>query len=302
MRIALAISASDPTGGAGLQADLQVFRSLGVHGCGVLSALTLQDSSKVRKLLPVFPSVVLDQLRVLLGDIQPSAVKIGALASDDVARSVLLGLDDLAPDTPLVLDPVLFASDGSQLLERRAWDSLRALISRCTLVTPNLHEAEQLSGLDLSSKGGNEAAARYFIEELGAQAALIKGGHRDGAPDDLLALRGDLQPGSEPVASSRLESDRGNKPEARLDRTSTGEALGGGRALSPAAIEMHWLEGERVDRGPVHGTGCALSSAIAAGLARGQSLLEAVEQGRHFVVTALRSAEAPGAGSRLLVY
>ena len=271
MRTALAISASDPTGGAGLQADLQVFRSLGVHGCGVLSALTLQDTSKVHRVLPVFPSVVLDQLRVLLRDIQPSAVKIGALASDDVARNVLLGLEDLAANTPLVLDPVLFASDGSQLLERRAWDSLRALIARCTLVTPNLQEAEQLSGLDPSSKTGSEAAARYFIEELGAQAALIKGGHRSGAPDDLLALRSDLQ-------------------------------LGGGQIEGPAAIEMHWLDGERVNRGPVHGTGCALSSAIAAGLARGQSLPDAVEQGRRFVVTALRSAGAPGAGSRLLVY
>jgi hydroxymethylpyrimidine/phosphomethylpyrimidine kinase len=302
MRIALAISASDPTGGAGLQADLQVFRSLGVHGCGVLSALTLQDTSKVHRVLPVFPSVVLDQLRVLLRDIQPSAVKIGALASDDVARSVLLGLEDLAADTPLVLDPVLFASDGSRLLERRAWDSLRALISRCTLVTPNLHEAEQLSGLDLSSKRGSEAAARYFIEELGAQAALIKGGHRSGAPDDLLALRGDLQVGSEPAASRPPESDERDKAEARIDRASEGEAPGGGQAESSAAIEMHWLDGERVDRGPVHGTGCALSSAIAAGLARGQSLLDAVEQGRRFVLTALQSAGAPGAGSRLLVY
>ena len=120
MRTALAISASDPTGGAGLQADLQVFRSFGVHGCGVLSALTLQDSSKVHKLLPVFPSVVLDQLRVLLGDIQPNAVKIGALASDDVVRNVLLGLASLGTDIPIVLDPVLLASDGSALLERRA--------------------------------------------------------------------------------------------------------------------------------------------------------------------------------------
>jgi hydroxymethylpyrimidine/phosphomethylpyrimidine kinase len=286
MRTALAISASDPTGGAGLQADLQVFRSFGVHGCGVLSALTLQDSAKVHKLLPVFPSVVLDQLRVLLGDIQPSAVKIGALASDDVVRNVLLGLTALAADTPIVLDPVLFASDGSRLLERRAWDPLLELVSHCALVTPNLGEAEVLSGLDVSSRRGTEAAARYFIEEFGARAALIKGGHRSGAPDDLLAFRGDLEAGTQRGKPKELRQEtRGDAPDSRR-----------------AQIEMRWLAGERLDGGPVHGTGCALSSAITAGLARGVSLLEAVEQGRRFVTTAMKRAKAPGGGARFLVY
>ena len=289
MRTALAISASDPTGGAGLQADLQVFRSFGVHGCGVLSALTLQDSSKVHKLLPVFPSVVLDQLRVLLGDIQPNAVKIGALASDDVVRNVLLGLASLGTDIPIVLDPVLLASDGSALLERRAWDSLQVLISHCTLVTPNLGEAEALCGIDVSSKSGSEAAARYFIDDLGARAALIKGGHRSGAPDDLLAIRGDLGAGAVRGELSQL-------PEL------PGERQGDGPEPRRAEIEMHWLSGERVDCGPVHGTGCALSSAITAGLARGLSLVAAVEQGRRFVATAMRSAGTPGDGARFLVY
>ena len=81
------------TGGAGVQADLQVFRSLGVHGAGVITALTVQDSGKVHQVLPAFPSVVLDQLRVLLRDICPNAVKIGMLATDDVARNVALGLE-----------------------------------------------------------------------------------------------------------------------------------------------------------------------------------------------------------------
>ena len=95
MRVALSIAGSDPTGGAGLQADLQVFRALGVHGAGVVTALTVQDTQRVHQVLPAFPSVVLEQLRVLLRDVTPDAVKIGMLATDDVARNVELGLNDL---------------------------------------------------------------------------------------------------------------------------------------------------------------------------------------------------------------
>jgi hydroxymethylpyrimidine/phosphomethylpyrimidine kinase len=123
MRIALSIAGSDPTGGAGLQTDLQVFRALGVHGAGVITAITVQDTSNVHEVLPVFPNVVLKQIRTLLADITPDAVKLGMLASDDVARMVELGLRDLgsspADRPPIVIDPVLAASDGTPLLERR---------------------------------------------------------------------------------------------------------------------------------------------------------------------------------------
>jgi hydroxymethylpyrimidine/phosphomethylpyrimidine kinase len=264
MRIALAIAGSDPTGGAGLQLDLQVFRALGVHGAGVVTALTIQDTAKVHEVLPVFPSVVLNQIRRLLEDFVPDAIKIGMLGSDDVLRSVALGLEAIEfrgeALPPLVIDPVLVASDGQPLLERRAWGSLESLISRATLVTPNLPEAEALTGLDVSRDAGVEAAARYLVEELGAKAALVKGGHRKGSPDDLLARR---------------------------------EAGG---------ATLEWLHGERIDAGRVHGTGCALSSAIAAGLARGDDLLGAVGRGREFVAAALRRAESVGQGASLLVF
>jgi hydroxymethylpyrimidine/phosphomethylpyrimidine kinase len=254
---ALSIAGSDPTGGAGLQADLQVFRMHGVHGMGVVTTLTVQDSTQVRSVLPVFPSVVLDQLRTLLRDIAPDAVKIGALGSDDVARNVDLGLRELDPTrrTPIVLDPVLLAIDGTPLLERRAWATLGDLCGRATLVTPNLPEAEALTGGDVSTREGVEAAAARLVTGLGAGAALVKGGHRDGAPDDLLAIRD------------------------------------GGSA------SFHWLPGERLPGVDVHGTGCALSSAIAARLARGASLRDAVEVGRRFVREAIRNAHA-----RFLVY
>ena len=262
LRVALSIAGSDPTGGGGLQADLQVFRALGVHGTGVVTALTVQDTERVHQMLPAFPNVVLDQLRTLLRDVAPDAVKIGMLATDDVARNVELGLRELNPAArvPVVIDPVLASSDGTSLLERRAYGKLQDLVARSTLVTPNLPEAEALTGCDVSTAEGVESAASALVSGLGANAALVKGGHRDGAPDDLLALRE------------------------------------GGSA------SFQWLRGERIDVGPVRGTGCALSSAIAAHLALGRSLPEAVDAGRRFVADALRASVRRGRRAGFLAY
>lgn len=261
MRFAFTIAGSDPTGGAGLQADLQVFRAHGVHGGGVPTALTVQDGRKVRQVLPVFPSVVLAQLRGLGEGLRPDAVKIGMLASDDVARAVALGVADLAGGEgrrpPLVIDPVLAASDGTPLLERRAWPTLRELLRGATLVTPNLAEAEALTGEATGTRTGAEQAARAFVQEFGAEAVLVKGGHRTGPPDDLLAWR------------------------------------------EGAGVSLAWLPGERIEGGGAHGTGCALSAAIAARLARGEALREAVDGARSFVAEALRRAVVRG-GARFL--
>jgi len=263
MKVALSIAGSDPTGGAGVQADVQVFRAMGVHGSGVITAITVQDTAKVHRVLPAFPSVVLDQLRVLLKDLTPDAIKIGALASDDVVRNVQLALAPFlsaSATVPIVIDPILAASDGTALLERRAWGTLQALIGSAALVTPNLHEAAALTECDTSTEEGTQAAACALLSQLGARAALVKGGHRDGPPRDLLALR------------------------------------------EGGAVSLRWLEGERIPGGPFHGTGCALSSAITAQLALGASLEEAVERGRQFIARALRSAAGGGARARLLAY
>lgn len=261
MHTALTIATSDPTGGAGLQADLQVFRAFGVHGAGVVAGLTIQDSNEVKSVLPVFPSVVLDQLRTLLGDITPGAIKIGALGSDDVVRNVILGLTALAGQVPTVIDPILFSSSGATLLERRAWPALQALFAGSALVTPNLPEAEALCERDVSTRAGAEKAAVQLIEEFGANGVLLKGGHRDGAPDDLLALR-----------------RQNEKPS------------------------LEWLAGERIELGRVHGTGCALSSAVAAALARGDSLRDAVLGARAFVAQAIADSVEIGSGARFLVH
>jgi hydroxymethylpyrimidine/phosphomethylpyrimidine kinase len=230
----------------------------------VVTALTVQDTAKVHQVLPVFPNVVLAQLRTLLRDVRPDAVKLGMLATDDVARSVDLGLRELdaggSGRPPLVIDPVLAASDGSPLLERRAWGVLQDLIGQATIVTPNLSEAGSLSGCDVSTDEGVEAAACALVANLGAGAALVKGGHREGAPRDLLALR------------------------------------------EGGSVSLQWLDAERIEVGPVHGTGCALASAIAAGLAKGETLVSAVAHARRFVHDAIRRSAAKGRHARLLDY
>ena len=233
-----------------------------------MTALTVQDTAKVHRVLPAFPSVVLEQLRVLLRDIRPDAIKIGMLATDDVILNVELGLAVLdaptgpdakvLPRVPIVIDPVLAASDGTALLERRAWARLQDLCGRASLVTPNLPEAGLLTGCDVSSEEGVQAAAIAFVSNFGAEAALVKGGHADGPPRDLLALR------------------------------------------EGATVTFDWLEGERIGGGDVHGTGCALSSAIAAGLAQGQSLRDAIDRARVFVRSALERAETLGKRARFL--
>ena len=259
----LSIAGSDPTGGAGLQADLQVFRTLGVHGGAVPTALTIQDGLRIRQVLPVFPSALLDMLRVTLDALRPAAVKIGMLGTDDVVRNVLLGLAPF-PELPVVIDPVLAASDGSALLERRAYPALRDLAFGRTLLTPNWPEAEILIGEALPRRRDGEAAARSLLEDLQLGGVLLKGGHRDGDADDLLVLR---------------EGDRRH-----------------------GAIVSKWLPGERLEGDPVHGTGCALSAAIAAGLAHGRPLEQAVVEARAFVRSAIAAARPLNNGARFLGY
>jgi len=246
--VALTIAGSDPTGGAGLQMDLAVFAHHGVHGMAVPTALTVQTTLGVHRTLPVFPNIVGEQLGMLLADIRPDVIKLGMLASDDVLLRVANTLDGYA-DIPRVVDPVLRASDGSFLLERRAWGSLmERLIAGATLVTPNLPEAQTLTG-----ESDPTRAARQLLE-AGAHAVLLKGGHADGPADDLFATREGVT----------------------------------------------WLHGERIAGAPVHGTGCALSAAIAARLARGEALLDAVRSAKAWVARAIAAAQPLGKGARIL--
>jgi hydroxymethylpyrimidine kinase/phosphomethylpyrimidine kinase len=243
VKSALAIAGSDPSGGAGIQLDLQVFALHGVHGMAVPTALTVQTSVGVRRSLPVFPNVVGEQLSALLDDIRPDVIKIGMLATDDVLLRVAGVLERF--DLPRIVDPVLRASDGSFLLERRALRNLaERVINGAALVTPNLSEAEVLTGT-----ADPERAARALLD-MGADAALIKGGHAEGSADDFLL-------------------------------TEQGAC---------------WISGERIPGGSVHGTGCALSSSIAARWAHGVGLEESVRGAKRWVAQAIAAAVQLGKG------
>lgn len=189
--ICLTIAGSDPSGGAGLQADLRVFHEFGVHGTSVVSTITVQNSEAVFASAPLSPALVLDQLNALLSDMPPQAAKCGALGSVEIACALA---ERLCEKTfPLIVDPVVLSSSGESLLHGGSdgdiRDCLIRLLACAELVTPNLAEAAMLSEapvFDLRSM--REAAKRISL--LGVPNVLVKGGHLAGEPADVLYTGG----------------------------------------------------------------------------------------------------------------
>lgn len=175
--VALTIAGSDPSGGAGIQADLKTFHQFGAYGQAVITLLTVQNTVSVSAVEPLSGDLVGRQLDAVLSDIRPGAVKTGALGTAEIIEAVA------ARDLPmLVVDPVMISKHGSALLGSDARDALvRLLLPKALLVTPNLPEAASLCGGEFSP---NEAARR--IRGLGPQAVLIKGGHSGTDANDLL--------------------------------------------------------------------------------------------------------------------
>jgi hydroxymethylpyrimidine/phosphomethylpyrimidine kinase len=257
--VPLTIAGSDPSGGAGLQADLKVFLRYGLSGAAVCTATTAQSPAGVAAVHPVSAEILTDQLSTLLRDVRPAAVKVGLLASGEQVRAVARALLPLSrKGVPIVVDPVLASSDGKRLLPKADVPVLlRHLVPLATLLTPNLAEAAELAGVPESRvhKETGDVVARLL--RAGCRNVLIKGGHM--ASDeavDVLGVRGG---------------------------------------------EMILFSASRVPRRTnVHGTGCALSAAIAALLALGRSLEDSVQGGKAFVTAAIEGARPIGRGSRQL--
>ncbi|QNG36836.1 bifunctional hydroxymethylpyrimidine kinase/phosphomethylpyrimidine kinase [Geodermatophilaceae bacterium NBWT11] len=260
-RVALSIAGSDPGGGAGVQADLKTFSALGVFGTAVLTALTAQNTRGVTGVHPVPAAFVGHQLRTLLDDVTVHAVKTGMLGSAAVVHEVVAVLTD-RPAGPLVVDPVMVATSGDQLIDDDAVDAVRtALLPVTDLLTPNVPEAARLlrstpaTGVD----GLREQALALL--ELGPGAVLVKGGHLAaalGESVDVLAVAG------------------AGGPTVHLSR----------RPLVPTAN--------------THGTGCTLSAALAAGAARAGAAPDwpaLVEDARDLLQAALLGADTLGVGS-----
>ena len=182
--VALTIAGSDPSGGAGIQADLKTFHRFGVYGEAVITLITVQNTVRVDRVECLPPGLVLEQIRAVTEDIPPAAAKTGALGN----RAIVEAVADAAAhfSFPLVVDPVMISKHGLPLVSEEAREAFTGkLIPRAFLVTPNLSEAAALTGLEICGVDAMREAARR-IREMGARAVLVKGGHLAGAATDVL--------------------------------------------------------------------------------------------------------------------
>jgi hydroxymethylpyrimidine/phosphomethylpyrimidine kinase len=246
--VVLSVAGFDPSAGAGIMADLKTFAAHNCYGVAAITALTVQNTQGVASVHPVEPSVLRDSILSLLSDGRVKALKIGMLgnqATGEVIGEIL----ESAPGLPAVLDPVLYSSNNFALLDAAGLNFVRRqLLSRVTVVTPNLAEAAALAEIPVDNLESMKAAARKLVE-LGARAVVVTGGHLDKAVDVF------------------------------FDGTN-----------------MESFVGDRIKPDNTHGTGCTFSSAMAANLALGRQLRDAVVLAKAYVVEAIRQAYPVGPG------
>ncbi|MBL8604021.1 MAG: bifunctional hydroxymethylpyrimidine kinase/phosphomethylpyrimidine kinase [Myxococcales bacterium] len=242
----LTVAGSDPSGGAGLQADLKTFHAHGVYGASVVTLLTVQNTVGVRAVEGVAPPFVRAQLDAVLDDLDVAVAKTGALGSAAVIEAVAARWAEGAP--PLVVDPVMVSKHGAPLVDEAAVAAMvTRLLPHALVVTPNLAEAARLVGFAVNTRDAMARAAAQ-IAALGPRHVVIKGGHLAAEACDLV--------------------------------------------WSAGAVTV--FEGPRIDTPHTHGTGCSLSAAIAARLARREPVVEAIRDARRWVREAI--ATAPGLG------
>ena len=238
----LAIAGSDSGGGAGIQADLKAFARCGVHGTTAITAITAQNTRGVVAVHPVPAHIILAQVRAVLDDIGAGAVKVGMLGTSESAQAVAQALEELPAGVPVVVDPVMVAESGAELLEPDArWVLIEQVIPRATVLTPNLPEARAIAGAPrpAGEPGDEQREAEGLVRALlsaGPRCVVLTGGHRERAVDLFADADGD----------SRIVA----------------------------------IEGPRHPDGAAHGSGCTHSSVLAAQLALGRPRLEAARTAR----------------------
>jgi hydroxymethylpyrimidine/phosphomethylpyrimidine kinase len=249
--VALTIAGSDSSGGAGIQADLKTFAALGVYGASVITALTAQNTNGVTGIHQVPSDFVTAQIDAVFSDLDVKAVKIGMAGQLATIDAIVAGLTRWSP-RPIVLDPVMVATSGDQLLDPGAVEALRTrLIPRASLITPNLPEAAALLGEAVAvSEAAIESQGKRLLA-MGCGAVLIKGGHGQGTESVDYLVSGS---GTIALAAPRIATNN------------------------------------------THGTGCSLSSAIAAGLAKGDDMETAVRDAKAWVSAAIAAADRLGVG------
>lgn len=242
----LSIAGSDSGGGAGIQADLKTFSSLGVYGATAITAITAQNTQGVHSQFALPSQMVYDQIIAVMEDIHPSVIKIGMLSNLQVATVVADALERYS--IPIVLDPVMVSSSGHRLLSAEAQEVLKErLLPMAQLVTPNIPEMEALSDMPLLTISDKYNAAKHLLS-LGVQSVLLKGGHEEG--------------------------------EVKVDIL---------YQKSPQGIVTCSFSSDTLNTRNIHGTGCTLSSAIAAYMARGLALKEAVCSAKIYITEAIKA-------------
>ncbi len=250
MKTALTIAGSDCSGGAGIQADIKTMTMNGVYAMSAITALTAQNTTGVRAIQESPPDFLAQQIDAVFEDIFPDAVKIGMVSSSELICVIAERLRYHKAKN-IVVDPVMVASSGSALMKSEALKVLtEELLPVASLVTPNIPEANVLSGMLIESREGMLTAAKVISDNFGC-AVLLKGGHSVNDANDLLYANG----------------------------------------------KYRWFEGKRIDNPNTHGTGCTLSSAIAANLAKGFDLYESVKRAKDYISGALAAMLDLGHGS-----
>ena len=250
MKTALSIAGSDPSGGAGIQADIKTMTLNGVYAMSVVTAMTAQNTKGVSAILETDADFLGKELDAVFEDIFPDAVKIGMAASKRIIEKTAEKLSFYNAKN-IVADPVMIATSGATLIGREAVFALKEkLLPLADLITPNIPEAEALSGIDINNEYDMIKAAEKLSRELGC-SVLIKGGHRKDSADDILFCDG----------------------------------------------RVVFFRGKRIGNTNTHGTGCTLSSAIAANLAKGYPLEKAVERAKEYISGALEAGLDLGSGS-----
>jgi len=250
MKTALTIAGSDSCGGAGIQADIKTMTMNGVYAMSAITALTAQNTTGVRAIQETTPEFLKQQLDAIFEDIFPDAVKIGMVSSSELICVIADRLKYYKAKN-VVVDPVMVATSGSALMKTDAVQTLvKELLPIAALVTPNIPEAQVLSGLTIETKEDMVTVAKQIGDSY-CCAVLLKGGHSINDANDLLYANG----------------------------------------------EAVWFEGKRINNSNTHGTGCTLSSAIAANLAKGFTLAESVQRAKDYISGALAAMLDLGQGS-----
>lgn len=246
--IALTIAGSDPSGGAGIQADLKTFHQHGVYGTSVITLLTVQNTQRVSRVEVMAKDLVLGQLAAVLEDVPPSAAKTGALGNAELVAAIGDAARDF--DFPLVVDPVMISKHGAKLIPEDAIDALRTrLIPHATLITPNVHEAAALSGVEVRDVASARRAAEA-LARLGCEAVLVKGGHLEGAPTDVLLTKD----GVVELAAERVETRHTHGTGCTYSAAITARLACGDALETAVAGAKAWLT-EALRRAPGIGAG-----------------------------------------------